>query len=264
MSFQNKIIWITGASSGIGEALSYAFAKEGANLILSSRKVDELQKVKANCPDPSVVYIQPLDLADHSDAITVGEDLLKRFGRIDFLINNAGISQRALVKDTRFAVDKKLIDVNFLGTVAVTKSVLPSMIQRNSGHIVVMSSLMGKFSTPLRSSYAASKHALHGFFNALRAELSSTKIRITIICPGYIRTNISINALTSDGSPQNVMDDATARGLSPEEFSQKVLRLIKKGKSEAVIAGPRELLGVYLSRFFPGFFYRIISRMKVT
>jgi len=263
MSFQDKIVWITGASSGIGEYLAYAFAKEGAQLILSSRKIPELERVKNNCADPSKVHIRQMDLAVHQSLPDIAKQVLQQFKRVDVLINNGGISQRALVKDTSVDVDKKIMDINYFGTVVLTKAVLPNMVKNNNGRIVVMSSLMGKFSTPLRSAYAASKHALHGFFDALRAELTETNIKVTMICPGSIHTKISMNALTGDGSQQNKMDPRTEGGLAPETFSRKALKAIRKGKREVYI-GKTELFGIYVSRYFPNLFAWLISRMKVT
>ena len=245
------------------EHLAYAFAEEGAHLILSSRKVPELMRVKSNCPSNAKVYVQKLDLAAHETIPEIAEHIIKRFGKIDVLVNNGGISQRAKVDDTELTVDKKIMDINYFGTVALTKAVLPNMIQFNSGNIVVMSSLMGKFSTPLRSAYAASKHALHGFFDALRGELAETNIKVTMLCPGSIRTNISMNALTGDGSQQNKMDERTANGMPPDVFCRKALKAIRKGKREVYIGGS-ELAGIYISRYFPNLFARLISKVKVT
>lgn len=262
--FSNKRIWITGASSGIGEALSRAFAHHGAHLILSARNETELNRVAALCQEAGAasVLIKVLDLAQH-DAIPLAvEQVLRQTGKIDVLINNGGISQRARALDTRLDVDKRLMDVNYFGTVALTKAVLPSMITHQLGHIATITSLTGKFGSPLRSSYAASKHALHGFFDSLRAELVQTPIKITLICPGFIRTNVSINALTGSGSSQGTMDEATGKGMEPEVLAQKILRAIAAGKEEAYFGG-KEVLGVYLKRFFPAYFSRLISKTKV-
>ncbi len=161
MSFENKRIWITGASSGIGEQLAYAFAARKAHLILSSRNVPELEKVKANCQGAASVMIYPIDLADHEGVAGIAKRVLERYGKIDILLHNGGLSQRALVKETKLSVDKYLMDVNYFGAVALTKAVLPSMITHQLGHIVVISSVMGKVGTPRRAAYAAAKHALH-------------------------------------------------------------------------------------------------------
>ncbi len=264
MYFKGKTIWITGASSGLGEALAYAFSKEGAKLILSSRSRTKLVGVQKKClPSAQAVHVEPLDLEDLHSVKIAAQNVLERFPKIDILINNGGISQRSLVKNTGIEVDKRIMDINYLGTIALTKEVLPSMLMHKLGQIVVISSLVGKFGTPLRSSYAASKHALHGFFDSLRAETLNDNIKVTMICPGYIHTNISYNALVGDGSAQNTLDDAQANGMSPEKFSKKALHAIRKEKNEVYIGG-KERFGVYIKRFFPKLLNKIVAKVKVT
>jgi short-subunit dehydrogenase len=182
---------------------------------------------------------------------------------VDILINNGGISQRSLAMKTPLDVDRMIMETNFFGTVSLTKAILPSMTERRSGRIAVISSLVGKFGTPLRSTYSASKHALHGFFESLRAEVWGLGIGVTLVCPGFIRTNISINALTGDGSPQGSMDEAQAHGMPPDACARKIIAAVKKGKPEVYIGG-KELMGVYIKRFAPGLFGRIIRKTKVT
>lgn len=262
MYFNQKVIWITGASSGIGEHLAYALAKAGARLILSSRKLPELERVKANCPPGSEVVIEPLDVGDFVAIPEVAKKVLARFGQVDILINNAGISQRELALDTKFEVDQQIMNVNYLGTVALTKLIAPVMVARKSGQIVVMSSVMGKFGAPYRSAYAASKHALHGFFDSLRAELHPYNVKITILCPGYVRTNVTINALRGDGAPNQVMADSTASGYPPEVFANKALKAIANQREEVVI-GQKEALGVYIKRFAPSVYSRIARNLKL-
>ena len=262
MYFKNKIIWITGASSGTGEALTYAFDKEYATLIISARRKDELERVKSNCQNKNNIFILPLDLEKHSELNSKADIVLQKYDKIDILFNNGGISQRSLAVNTNFEVDKKLIDINYLGTVALTKAVLPSMIKNKAGHIVVMSSLTGKFGTPLRSAYSGSKHALHGFFDSLRAEVFDKNIYITIICAGFIKTNIAKNALTENGGIQKHDDPSTEAGMLPEYFAQKTLVAIKNKKQELTIGG-KEKLGVYVKRFFPKIFSNIIRKQNV-
>jgi len=264
MQIQGKWVWITGASSGLGEALSYEFAKNGANLIISSRKQADLERVKESCPSGVQVLVQVLDVANEQEKFeTITQNLVQQTGRIDILINNAGISQRGLVQDTTLAVDRKIMEINYFGAIALTKVVLPIMLKQKGGQFVAMSSLVGKFGSPLRSTYAASKHALHGFFDSLRAETVNDNIKVTLICPGYIHTNISKNAVTHDGRPQGTTDTKTANGLSPEIFARKAVKAIAKGKREVII-GRSETLGIYLKRFFPSIFAKIISRVNVT
>lgn len=262
--FKNKRVWITGASSGIGEALAKAFAEQGAHLVISARNEAELNRVAAACAEAGAasVLVQALDLAQHETIPGIVDKILRQSGKVDILINNGGISQRALAKDTALDVDKRLMNVNYFGTVALTKALLPSMLTHQLGHIVTVTSLTGKFGSPKRSSYAASKHALHGFFDSLRAELGQTPIQITLICPGFVRTNVSVNALTGDGRAQGTMDDATGKGMHPDALARKILRAVENGKEEAYFGG-KEVLGVYLKRFFPAYFSRLIKNAKV-
>lgn len=263
--FYQKRIWITGASSGIGEALAYACAEHGAQLILSARKEQELRRVATTAAEMGAgsVFVQPLDLAQHDTIPGIAAAVLQKVGKVDILIHCGGISQRGLAKDTPLEVDKRLMDVNFFGTVALTKSILPSMLTHQLGHIVTVTSVTGKLGSPLRSAYAASKHALHGFFDSLRAELGNTPIHITLVCPGFVRTNVSINALTGSGQPQGIMDPATEKGMSPEAAARRILDAIRNGKEETWFGG-KEVLGIYLKRFFPALFSRIIRQVKVT
>ena len=263
MKVNGKVIWITGASSGIGEALTYACAKKGAKLIISARRKAELERVKAGCPSDTHRHIEilPIDLAASSTLKLTAEAAIQLFGRIDILVNNGGISQRSLALDTDLSVDRKLMEINYFGTLTLTKAVLPHMLQNGSGQIAIVSSLVGKFGTPYRSGYAASKHALHGFFDSLRAELPKS-ITITMICPGFIKTNVSINALTEDGSELGRMDDAQAQGMPADLFAAKMLSAIEAGKDEVYIGG-KETFAVYVKRLFPAIFSRIVRKAKV-
>ena len=178
------------------------------------------------------------------------------------LINNAGISQRSLIADTTFDVYKRLIDVDYLGTVALTKALLPHFTERQSGHYTVVSSLMGKFSSPYRSGYCGAKHALHGFFDALRMEHEKDGIAVTIVCPGFVQTNIAKSALTADGSLQGTNDDATANGLPVAHFCKKMIQAIEKKKFEVYIAG-KEVKGFYVKRFFPKLLHKLVLKSTV-
>lgn len=262
--FRNKRVWITGASSGIGEALSMALAERGAHLILSARNEVETNQVGAACmaAGATSVLVRQLDLERHDTIPGIVDATLKQVGKVDILINNGGISQRSLALDTTLEVDKKLMAVNYFGTIAITKALLPNMIMHQLGHIVTITSLTGKFGSPYRSSYAASKHALHGFFDSLRAELHDAQIKVTLICPGFVRTNVSRNALTGDGSKLGTMDEATEKGMAPERLAYKILQAIQEGKQEAYFGG-KEVLGVHLKRFFPAYFAKILLKAKV-
>ncbi len=264
MSFSDKVVWVTGASSGIGKALALELSSLNAKLILSSRKEEELLKVKEACKQPNNVKIITLDLEDYNNLQPKVDNALAAFGNIDILVNNGGISQRSFVKNTKIDVDKRIMDINYLGTVALTKALLPYFIKNQQGHFVTTTSIVGKIGTPLRSSYAASKHALHGFFDSLRAEHHKDNIAVTLVCPGFVNTNISKNALTGDGTPQEKMDTATANGIDPKHFSKVMAKAIKNKKEEINIAGAKEKLGVYVKRLFPKVLSIMIRKLSVT
>lgn len=256
------VIWITGASSGIGEASAKKFSKEGYALILSSRNVSELERVRNECSNPKEIQLLPLDLSENTGFEEKAASAISYFGKVDIVLHNGGISQRSLIKETQLEVDRKLMEVNYFGTVALTKALLPHFIERKSGQFAVVTSLVGKFASPYRSSYAASKHALHGFFDTLRAEHYRDGISVTLICPGFIRTKVSINALTADGTPLGEMDEAQDKGMSPGTCAAEIFTAIRSKKEEVYIGG-KETLAVYLKRFFPGIFSKILRKAKV-
>ncbi|MCH2198603.1 MAG: SDR family oxidoreductase [Flavobacteriales bacterium] len=262
--YENKHVWITGASSGIGKALTQTLSSYGARLIISSRREEALKEVRETCAFPEKIGILPLDLADGDSlpekvAIAIG----MAGGQIDMMVHNGGISQRSLVKDTDISVDRKVMEIDYFGTVALTKALLPHFLENQSGHFAVVTSLMGVFSSPMRSGYCAAKHALHGFFDALRAEHHEDNIYVSIICPGFIRTEISKNALVGDGSKQETMDQATDKGLTPEQCAQRMAKAISKRKPE-IYVGKKEILAIYLKRWMPGVLRRIIRKAAVT
>ncbi|RZK43522.1 MAG: SDR family oxidoreductase [Pedobacter sp.] len=259
---ERQVVWITGASSGIGEALAYAYSELGATLILSSRNRELLISVKEKCKHQNKVHILTLDLEDTSSLSLKVKEAINIYGRIDILINSGGVSQRSLAIETNLETEQRLMNINFWGTVVLSKAVLPQMLTQKNGHLVCISSLVGKFGTPLRSSYSASKHALHGYFDSLRAE-TPQNIYTTIICPGFIRTQVTINALTANGTAQGTMDKAQENGMSPEDCAKEIIKAINAKKLEAYIGG-KETNGVLLKRFFPKLFARIIRTTKVT
>jgi dehydrogenase/reductase SDR family member 7B len=259
---KNKIVWVTGASSGIGEALVYLLNSRGAKLIISSRNREALYRVKQSCKNSIDVHVLPLDLEQTESLPEKATEALKIFGRIDILIHCAGISQRSLALDTNLAVAQKIMNINFWGPVAISREIVPAMISAGGGHIVVVSSLVGKFGTRLRSSYSASKHALHGYFDSLRIETEDRNIDITIICPGFIKTNLTFSALVGDGSAQNKMDDAQQNGMLPEVCALEILKAISAKKQEVYIGG-KEKYAILIKRFFPGYFAKMIRKAKV-
>jgi short-subunit dehydrogenase len=263
MSFSNKIVWITGASSGIGKALALEFSKQNAQIIISSRNIDKLEEVKSLCTNPDKVKILKLDLDDYEFVSKTVQTAISLFDGLDILINNGGISQRSLAIDTGLTIDKRIFNTNYFGTIALTKALLPYFVAKKKGHFVVVTSVVGKIGTPLRSSYAASKHALHGFFDSLRAEIHDYNVDVTLICPGFVHTNVSINALVGDGSKQNTMDKETENGLSPDYFAKKMLKAIVKKKHEVVIGGKLERMAVVVKRFFPKILAKMIRKVDV-
>lgn len=266
-SLANKVIWLTGASSGIGEALAYELAKKGARLILSARRKEELERVKGNCIPSSQpdVRILPLDLTQSATLRLTTDAAIQVFGHVDILINNGGISQRSFAKDTLLEVDRRIMEVNFFGAVALTKYLLPHFLARKQGHFVTVTSVTGIFGTPWRSTYAASKHALHGFFDSLRAELYKelkNNIAVTILCPGFIHTPITLSAVTGDGTPLGKMDEGQYKGKSATWCAQKMVTAIELRKEEVYIGG-KETLGVRFKRLFPKLFSKYIRNAAV-
>jgi len=262
--FNGKTVWITGASSGIGEALAYDLAKKGSSLILSARSVDKLEKVSEQCKSLGAdTAVLPVDLSDLDALPSKANDALKFFGKIDILVNNGGISQRSYSYETPFSVDKKMMDIDYFSYVILSKEILKHMLERGTGHIVAVSSISGRFGFPLRSAYCAAKHAICGFFEAMRAELIDKNIAVTIISPGRINTPISLSAMTKDGTPHNQSDDGLRNGMPLDIFTKKMVRAIEKKKVEALI-GKKEILMVHIKRFFPRIFYTLVTKVKPT
>lgn len=259
----SKIIWITGASSGIGEALVYEHFKAGDKLIISGRNRDELFRVKGNCQNSFNVHVLPFDLTETESLNAKADDAIRIFGTIDLLINAGGVSQRGLALDTALTTEQQIMDTNFWGTVILSKAVLPVMIKNGKGQIVVVSSLVGKFGTKFRSAYAASKHALHGYFDSLRSEIENPNIHFTIVCPGFIKTNVSVNALTANGNSQGTMDDAQENGMSATACAKQIVAAVQSKKEEVYIGG-KETKAIFLKRFFPSYFSKKIKNAKVT
>jgi len=263
--YTNKTIWVTGASSGIGKELTIQLSQYDNHLIISSRKEALLEEVKAQCKHPEKVTIIPLDLQDHDGVEQAFMQNEKLASQTDILFNNAGLSQRSFARETSFDVYKKLIDVNYLGTIKLTTLLLPFFEKRNSGHFVTITSVAGLFGVPIRSGYSGSKFALHGFFEALRAELAKTKVKVSMVAPGFIKTDISLNALTGDGSKQGTMDDGQANGMPVDKMVSILLKSVSRQKPEILIGGFYETkLAVWISRVFPAFFRKLIANSKVT
>lgn len=263
MSFARQVIWITGASSGIGAALAVELSRYGASLVLSSRHTDQLEQLREQLVWPDNHLVLPLDLAAPDSFAQALDQVIARFGRVDILVNNGGISQRSRAAETSIEVDRRIMEVNFFGAVGLTRAVLPVMREQGGGHIVVVSSLVGELPTPMRSSYCASKHALHGWFESLRSEEYIHNIKVLMVMPGFVRTRVSINALTADGSAHGQMDEYQAKGMSAALCAERIVQAMQQGKDQVMIAG-REGLAIYLKRWFPWLYRQIIRRIKVT
>ena len=257
------IVWITGASSGIGEACALEYAKKGASLILTSRSENKLAEVSRRCLEKGAgeVSILPYDLEDPCGIEILSEKAWNTFGKIDVLFCNAGVSQRTTVEETSMETVRKLMEINYFAPVAMTKAILPRMVAAGGGRIAVTSSIAGLFGFPLRCAYSSSKHAVYGFYETLRAEYYDKGIRVTIVCPGRVRTDISINSIGKNGEKYGKMDPGQAGGISPEKAARKIVKAISRGRREVLVGG-KELVMVYIKRFFPSLCARIGRSIK--
>jgi len=261
--FAGKVVWITGASSGIGEALALSLAAQGSALILTARRQAELERVAALCQSngASKVLCIAADFSVTFDTAALVKTALHEFPQIDILINNAGVSQRARAMDTSIALDRMFMEVNFFSNVSLTKEVLKSMIPRKSGQIVVVSSILGDFGLALHSSYAAAKHAVNGFYESLRQEVEKDGIKVTVISPGFINTQVAVNAIDSSGNKYNVQSQAQEKGMKTEVFARKMLKAVAAQKKFKYIGGI-ELIMVMVHHYFPSLFYALMKRMS--
>jgi short-subunit dehydrogenase len=259
--YTNKIIWITGASSGIGEALTCAMAKQGAKIIASARRISELKRVQANAGAENV-YILPLDLEATATFANAVSEAIKAFGHIDIMIHNGGISHRGLAKDTLPEVQRRVMEIDYFSYMELTRLLLPHFFERKNGHFVAVSSVMGKIGTPMRSAYAAAKHALHGYFDCLRAELWQNNIKVTVITPGYIRTNVSLNAVTATGEKLNKVGKNIGGGFPAHKAALQIMQAIEKGRKEKYVGKPfaREWMAIQLMRLFPSLAFNVFKK----
>lgn len=258
------VVWITGASSGIGKSLATICASKGCRLVLSARNHDALEALaaglRAQAPE---IMVLPLDLARASEqAGNWTAQVLARFGRIDVLVNNAGVSQRATALESPEALERSLFEVNYFAPVALSKAVLPAMLQAGGGRLVVVSSIAGKFGFYYRSTYSAAKHALHGYFESLRLEYEDRGIRVLVVCPGKVKTNISLMAQTPEGV-HGVMEPSHEHAMSAEACAQAVMQALEEGREEVLVGG-KELWMVRLKRWWPALFRRLLRRVPRT
>lgn len=262
-NFAGKVVWITGASSGIGEALAYAFCRHGARVVLSSNDVPELTRVQRNCPGDAVhVLALPLDLTEFDTFEGKAAEVLSRFGRIDILVNNGGISHRSSVADTGLEVLQRVMDIDFTGHAALTRAVLPQMLAQRSGHIVVTSSLAGKMSFPTRAVYCAAKHALQGYFNALRAEVWRENIHVTLICPAGVRTRIGYTSLLGNGATYGKTDPHIEAGVTPDTCAAIIIDAVARRKREVWIGKLSQRLPAHIAQHLPGVYAWLVNHVK--
>ena len=262
-NLEGKVVWITGASSGLGEALAKEFALQGAQVVLSARRFEELEKVRVSLLHPDQHISICADITDETQVRHAYEQVLEQKGRIDWLINNAGLSQRALIADTTMQTERAIMEVDYFSQVFLTKTVLPTFIQQKSGHIAFVSSVAGLLGTQYRASYSAAKAAIHMWANSLRAEMTEQGVGVSVIFPGFIKTNVSFNALNGAGKPQGYQDEAIENGLEADEFAEIVVRSLQRGEEYIVVGGAKEKLGVLVSRLSPKTLYKMIRKMKV-
>ncbi len=261
--WKGKVVWVTGASSGIGAEIAKQAARAGAKVILSARNEAKLQEVQESLKNPEEHLIIPLDLSESDNFPTLVDSVIAKYDRIDVLVNNGGLSQRSEVHETPMEVDRRIMEVNYFGNVALTKLVLPIFRKQKSGQFIVISSIAGKFGFFLRSAYSASKHALHGFYESLMLEEEKNNIKVLIACPGKINTSISVNALNSEGKTHGVMDHNQETGMPVEECVRQLFVAVRKGKKEVLI-GNKEIKAVTLKRFAPRLFWKIIRKQSAT
>lgn len=256
-------VWITGASSGIGEACAYRYASMGCSLILTSTSREKLKTVAAACMEKgaaeAVVVSYDFSCTDGIEAMV--NDCWNKIGPVDILFCNAGISQRTNVQDTSEEMLRKIMEINYFSPAIMSRAILPLMLGRGHGKIAVTSSIAGRFGFPLRCGYSSSKFALYGFFESMRAEYSSKGIDVTIVCPGRVRTNISLNALDKGGAKYGKMDPGQEGGLSSDKAAARIVKAIGRGRRE-VLVGRGELAMVYVKRFIPGLCAWISTRIK--
>ena len=259
--FNQKVFWITGASSGIGRELCQQLAAKGARLILSSRRQAALEEVRQSLNHPDRHQLLVLDLASSQNFQQKVDEAWSFFGQLDYLINNGGISQRSLCLETQEAVDRQIMEVDYFGTIALTKLVAVKMIIEGSGTIVSISSVAGKVGSHFRSAYSAAKHALIGFMDCLRAEITDQGVRILVICPGWVQTDVSRNALTGNMTQFGKMDHEIANGMPVEIFVKKLLKVIKSNREEAVIASGLPWFAYQMRRLLPNQFHKLIRKL---
>ena len=261
MDFAGKTIWITGASSGIGEGLALAFARAGARLVLSGRRAEALAEVAGRCQASTLLL--PFEATDIDALPEVVAEAQAKTGGIDILVNNAGISQRSLALDTDFSVYRTIMEVDYFAPLRLTQLVLPAMVKRGSGAIVNNASVAGKVGSPLRTAYCGAKHAMVGWSDALRAEIAQYGVTVHVVTPGFVATGIAANALKGDGSVNGPNDDPVNAGISIDEAAVQILTALADDRPEIPVAraGSPELMLLDLIRSDPDQLFKVMASM---
>ena len=262
-SLNGKVVWITGASSGIGKAVAQECASQGAQVVLTARRFEELENVRLSLANPDQHLSVIADITDETQVEKAYAKVLENKGRIDWLINNAGLSQRALITETTMQTERTIMEVDYFSQVFLTKTVLPTFLKQKSGRVVFVSSIAGLLGTQYRASYSAAKAAIHMWANSLRAEVAEDGVNVSVVFPGFVKTNVSFNALNGEGKPQGHQDEAIENGLEPDLFAQTTVSALLAGEEYIVVGGAKEKLGVWVSRLSPSTLYKMIRKMKV-
>lgn len=259
----NKVVWITGASSGLGKALALECANKGAHIVLTARRFEELENVRLALPHAERHLSVAADISNEKQVNSAYETVLKEKGKIDWLINNAGLSQRALISETTMQTERAIMELDYFSQVYLTKTVLPTFLAQKSGRISFVSSVAGLLGTQYRASYSAAKAAIHMWANSLRAEVADEGVNVSVIFPGFVKTNVSINALNGEGKAQGFDNEVTANGLEADEFAKIAVKALLNGQEYIVIGGQKEVLGTWISRLSPSTLYKMIRKTKV-
>lgn len=262
-AFEGKVFLVTGASSGIGRAIARQLATQGARVVAMARTEEALEALRDSLPQPEHLAPFAGDVTKEADCLAAVDTALAQFGALDGLVHSAGITQRGLFAETRMEVFRQIMEVNFFSTITLIKAALPPLRARR-GHVVVISSIVGYVSTPYRSGYAASKHAVQAIMDALRLEEHARGLHVLTVCPGFVKTNISLNALDAEGRRHARMDRDIEGGLDPEDVAADVLAAIARRKREIHPAGFMETLALVLAKLAPSLLDRILLRRSFT
>lgn len=263
MTMNNRVVWVTGASAGIGEACALEFGRRGAFVILTARRKDKLASVRNRFVDPAMAAVLPGDLTDSDSLPALAAQAATFFGRIDVVLHNAGISQRSAAVDTSLKTHRHVMELNYFAPVELTRLVVPAMLERGEGQVAFVSSIAGHVSTPLRCAYAASKRAILGYADALRLEVGDRGVAVTSICPGFVATDITLSALTGEGEALGERSAVIDAGLAPARVAARIADALEARDRDLLIGG-KEVFAARLSKVAPGLVDRLIKRATTT